>query len=103
MAFLSIKNVSKVFDSQTALKNVSIDIEKGELISILGPSGCGKTTLLLSLIHISPYYADQIEAAADGGVVRPNSGNLCCGEGVCGACAYDDEAGKTVHRCKERR
>ena len=46
MAFLSIKNVSKVFDSQTALKNVSIDIEKGELISILGPSGCGKTTLL---------------------------------------------------------
>ena len=51
----------------------------------------------------SPYYADQIEAAADGGVVRPNSGNLCCGEGVCGACAYDDEAGKTVHRCKERR
>lgn len=46
MAFLSIDNIHKVFDDQTALRGVSLDIEKGELISILGPSGCGKTTLL---------------------------------------------------------
>ncbi|ABQ47420.1 spermidine/putrescine ABC transporter ATPase subunit [Thermotoga petrophila RKU-1] len=43
---VSIKNVSKFFDDFQVLKNVSLDIKKGEFFSILGPSGCGKTTLL---------------------------------------------------------
>ncbi|HIX30067.1 MAG TPA: ATP-binding cassette domain-containing protein [Candidatus Blautia stercoravium] len=46
MAFLSVKNIVKKFETQTALNNVNVEIEKGELVSILGPSGCGKTTLL---------------------------------------------------------
>lgn len=46
MSFLTVKNISKVFDGQTALNNISLEVERGELISILGPSGCGKTTLL---------------------------------------------------------
>ena len=46
MAFLSIKNIVKNYGNQRALNDVSIDIEEGELVSILGPSGCGKTTLL---------------------------------------------------------
>ena len=68
---ISVKNVSMVFlDSKgnpvQALKNVSIDIQKGEFISLLGPSGCGKSTLL---------------KMADG-LILPDSGEIQIGETI---------------------
>lgn len=43
---LEIKNVGKTIGNEEILKNVNIQIKKGEFFSLLGPSGCGKTTLL---------------------------------------------------------
>ncbi len=43
---LRFENVTKRFGSFTAVDAVTIEIEKGEVFSLLGPSGCGKTTLL---------------------------------------------------------
>jgi putrescine transport system ATP-binding protein len=48
-AFVRIENVTKTFAGIPAVKNVSIDIARGELFALLGGSGCGKTTLLRML------------------------------------------------------
>lgn len=43
---LQLKNISKSYDGVSILKNINLEIEEGEIVSILGPSGSGKTTLL---------------------------------------------------------
>ncbi|MCY6369464.1 ABC transporter ATP-binding protein [Clostridium ganghwense] len=47
MAIINLKNIKVSYDGKTdILKDLNLDIEKGQLISLLGPSGCGKTTTL---------------------------------------------------------
>ena len=43
---IRLQGVSKAFDGETVLENVSLDIHDKEFITLLGPSGCGKTTTL---------------------------------------------------------
>ena len=46
MAFLEITGLSKSFKHHEVIRDLSIDIEKGEFLVVCGPSGCGKTVLL---------------------------------------------------------
>jgi len=43
---IQFKNIVMSFEDQVVLKNISLDIEENEFVTLLGPSGCGKTTLL---------------------------------------------------------
>ena len=43
---IELKNISKAFDGEVVLDNISLDIHDNEFITLLGPSGCGKTTTL---------------------------------------------------------
>ena len=45
-ALLQLTGLQKIYDQTEVLKDINLDIEHGEFITLLGPSGCGKTTLL---------------------------------------------------------
>jgi len=60
VSFLELKNVSKNFGGNSVLKDINLNIEKGEFVAIVGFSGAGKTTLI-SLIA---------------GLLKPSSGSL---------------------------
>ncbi|MDD3794876.1 MAG: ABC transporter ATP-binding protein [Lachnospiraceae bacterium] len=50
---LELKNIKKAFGGTTILNDVTLDVQDGEIISILGPSGSGKTTLLNLILGIT--------------------------------------------------
>lgn len=62
-SIVSLKNVTKSFNGEVVLNNVSIDIKDKEFVTVLGPSGCGKTTMLLII----------------GGFINPDSGAVYFG------------------------
>jgi len=50
---LELKNITKKYGDLSILNDISLQIEKGEIVSILGPSGSGKTTLLNIILGIT--------------------------------------------------
>jgi ABC-type nitrate/sulfonate/bicarbonate transport system ATPase subunit len=49
---ISIKNLSVYYGATAVIENFSLDINKGEIITLFGPSGCGKSTVLKSILGI---------------------------------------------------
>ena len=63
-AAIELKNITKTFGSVVANKNVNLDVQKGEILSILGENGSGKTTLMNMISGI--YYPDEGQIFIDG-------------------------------------
>lgn len=64
---LELDHIQKSFDGVPVLKDISLQVQDGEIVSILGPSGCGKTTLLNLILGI---------VEADVGAIRYNGQDM---------------------------
>jgi len=61
MKMIKLQNINKSFGELKVLKNVSLEVSKGEVISIIGPSGSGKSTLLRCLVQLEKIDSGTIE------------------------------------------
>jgi len=52
---LTVKNLNVAYNGEAVIKNLSFQVEEGEVLIILGPNGAGKTTLLRALVGLLPY------------------------------------------------
>jgi iron(III) transport system ATP-binding protein len=58
--FLDLRHIRKEFGGFTALKDINLEIRKGEFVCFLGPSGCGKTTLLRIIAGLEVQTAGEV-------------------------------------------
>ncbi|MFF2481919.1 amino acid ABC transporter ATP-binding protein [Paenibacillus sp. NPDC058071] len=80
---IALNHLSKSFGKQAVLKNISLTVNKGEVVVILGPSGSGKTTLLRCINYLE----------------RPNEGSIAIGDFAVD-CKHPGK--KDIHRLRQK-
>ena len=78
MALLRAENITKKYGEKTIIENVNLELNRGEIVSLLGVSGAGKTTLFRLIM----------------GLEQPDSGEITIGETV--KIAYVDQQHKSI-------
>ena len=65
MSYLSIKELSARYGAVEVLSDISLSVEKGEVVSLIGPSGSGKSTLLRSFVGLLRPYGGTVRLAGE--------------------------------------
>jgi polar amino acid transport system ATP-binding protein len=72
MSLLEIKNLKKSFDDNVVLKDISLSVERGDVLAIIGPSGSGKSTLLRCITDLEQEDSGEIRFEGTFGLVFQN-------------------------------
>ena len=72
MSLLEVKNLKKSFDDNVVLKDISLSVERGEVLAIIGPSGSGKSTLLRCITSLETEDSGEIRFDGTFGLVFQN-------------------------------
>ena len=72
MSLLEVKNLKKSFDDNVVLKDISFNVERGEVLAIIGPSGSGKSTLLRCITDLEIEDSGEIDFDGTFGLVFQN-------------------------------
>jgi lipopolysaccharide export system ATP-binding protein len=67
MAVLSVQNLQKTYNKNNVVKNISLNVESGEIVGLLGPNGAGKTTSFYMIVGL---------VAADHGQIKIDQKDL---------------------------
>src|SRR4051794_13577533 len=59
-SYLSIRGLTKRYGTRTVIDDVSLEIQQGELFTLLGPSGAGKSTILHAIVGLTPVESGQV-------------------------------------------
>ena len=59
-AFVKVEKITKEYGNLVVLRNISFEVEKGEVLVLCGPSGCGKSTLLRCINGLEKFREGQI-------------------------------------------
>jgi osmoprotectant transport system ATP-binding protein len=70
-ALVHFRDVSKLFGNDFAIRDVTLEIERGKITALIGPSGCGKSTLLRLIVGLVT--ADTGEIQFDGEQIAPGT------------------------------
>ncbi|WP_086314631.1 ABC-2 type transport system ATP-binding protein [Enterococcus sp. 7F3_DIV0205] len=73
---ITVKNLTKTIKNKTILKNVSLTVDKGEIIALVGPNGAGKTTLINCLTGLIRLTSGEIELFGKNPMNKKNKINL---------------------------
>ncbi|MER2190845.1 MAG: ABC transporter ATP-binding protein [Solibacillus sp.] len=62
---LKIKNLTRIFNNQNGVRDVSFELQEGEIVGLLGKSGSGKSTILRTIAGLDTGYTGEIEIAGE--------------------------------------